>query len=273
MFRRQSRLILLALVLQASISVADEPAGEEEEESRWRLGAALGYGQRTNPLIQSDDIPIVVDLDIAWFGDHLFFDNGDLGLTFADNDAVTASLVARFNSDRVFFGNTDTRFVALDAAGVPLAEAVEFEVPDRDYAIELGVELLSDGAWGQLQLTAFHDVSDTHDGYEVHFNYAYGRRSQRWYFEPSIGASYKSAALNNYYWGVTEDEAGDVVLPYEAAAGTNVQARLMLGYQLSRHWSLSLVAEYERLNDDAAASPIVEDQDVFGYFAGAAFRF
>ena len=106
MFRRQSRLILLALVLQASISVADEPAGEEEEESRWRLGAALGYGQRTNPLIQSDDIPIVVDLDIAWFGDHFFFDNGDLGLTFADNDAVTASLVARFNSDRVFFGNT-----------------------------------------------------------------------------------------------------------------------------------------------------------------------
>ena len=37
-------------------------------ESPWRLGVAVGYGERSNPLVLSDDIPIVVDLDIAWFG-------------------------------------------------------------------------------------------------------------------------------------------------------------------------------------------------------------
>jgi phosphate transport system protein len=36
------------------------------EEKRWRIGAALGYGLRSNPLIQSDDIPIAIDLDLAW---------------------------------------------------------------------------------------------------------------------------------------------------------------------------------------------------------------
>ncbi len=275
MFLRIVQLTCLSLALQASICPADEQPAESEDaaESRWRLGAALGYGLRSNPLVQSDDIPIVVDLDIAWFGDHFFFDNGDLGLTFADNRHVTASIVARFNSDRVFFGNTDTRFVAFDAVGLPLSESVEFEVPDRDYAIELGIELLSDGSWGQLQMTAFHDVSGTHDGYEVHFNYGYGWRNQRLYIEPSIGASYKSAALNDYYWGISADEAGVVVLPYEADAGTNLHARFMFGYQLSRNWSLSLVAEFERLNDEAAASPIVADRDVLGYFAGFAYRF
>jgi outer membrane scaffolding protein for murein synthesis (MipA/OmpV family) len=34
-----------------------------------------------------------------------------------------------------------------------------------------------------------------------------------------------------------------------------------------------LSAEYERLNDEAAASPVVVDQGVLGYFAGFGYRF
>jgi outer membrane protein len=272
MIRRFTQMALLLLALGAPPCLAEEET-EEVTESRLRLGVALGYGVRSNPLVQSDDIPIYVDLDIAWFGDRWFFDNGDLGLTVTDNDAMTASLVARINSDRVFFGNTDKRFVVLDFAGMPLAEPVEFKVPDRDYAVELGVEILTDGGWGALQLSAFHDVSSTHEGFELYANYSYGWRDQRLYIEPSIGASYKSADLNNYYWGVTDDEAGVVVAPYEAEAGFNWHARLMVGYQLSRHWGLSLVAEYERINDEAVASPIVKEHNVLGYFAGVAYRF
>ncbi len=272
MFRRMTQLALLLLALHATLCLAEEET-EELTESRWRLGVALGYGIRSNPLVQSDDIPIIVDLDIAWFGDRWFFDNGDLGLTVADNDAMTVSLVARVNSDRVFFGKTDTRFVAFDLAGAPLAEAVDFKVPDRDYAVELGVEMLTDGPWGALQLSAFGDVSGTHEGFELYADYSYGWRDQRLYIEPSIGASYKSADLNNYYWGLTDGEAGVVVSPYEAAAGINWHARFMVGYQLSRNWGLSLVAEYERINDQAAASPIVQEGDVLGYFAGVAYRF
>lgn len=272
MLRPNYRLALLWLVLAGVPALAQEEP-EEMNESRWRLGAAIGYGVRTNPLVQSDDIPIVVDVDIAWFGDYWFFDNGDLGLTFADNDTLTASVVARFNSDRVFFGHTDMRFVTVDANGLELADGVNFEVPDRDYAIELGLEMLTDGNWGQLQLTAFHDVSNTHEGYELYADYSYGWRRQRLYIEPSFGASYKSADLNNYYWGVTEAEAGVIVEPYEAGAGINWHTRFKIGYQLSRHWAVSLVAEYERINDEAAASPIVDDRNVLGYFAGVSYRF
>ena len=272
MIRRLAQLALLLLALDATFCLAEEES-EEVTESRWRLGAALGYGVRSNPLVQSDDIPIIVDLDIAWFGDSWFFDNGDLGLTVADSDAMTASVVARVNSDRVFFGNTERRFVAFDLAGGPLAEAVEFKVPDRDYAIELGMEVLTDGPWGALQLSAFHDVSGTHEGFELYANYSYGWRAQRLYIEPSIGVSYKSADLNNYYWGVTDDEASVVVAPYEAEAGFNWHARLMVGYQLTRHWGISLVAEQERINDEAAASPIVKERNVLGYFVGLAYRF
>jgi len=242
-------------------------------QSRWQFGVALGYGLRSNPLVQSDDIPIVVDLDIGWFGDHFFFDNGDLGLTVTDNEAMTASIVARVNSDRVFFGKTDTKFVSLDLAGQPLATAVELTIPDRDYAIEMGIEILADGKWGHLQLAAHHDVSGTHDGYEVDFNYGTGFRRQRWYFEPSIGATFKSESMNDYYWGVSPGESSDALPVYAAKSGLNTHARLLFSYQINKNWAFTLVGEFERLNEEAAASPIVNDRNVLGYFAGFGYRF
>ncbi len=249
------------------------PQQAEPSESRWQFGVALGYGLRTNPLVQSDDIPIIVDIDISWFGDHFFFDNGDLGLTFVDNEYVTASLVGRVNSDRVFFGRTNTKFVTVDLVGQPLSSAVQLSIPDRDYAGELGFELLTDGRWGQLQLTAHHDVSGTHEGYEVEFDYAYGWRNQRFYIEPSFGLSFKSEELNNYYWGVSADETNAALPGYTAGAGVNTFARLQFSYQISRNWMFSIVGEVERLNDEVAGSPIVEEQNVFGYFAGFGYRF
>ena len=134
--------------------------------------------------------------------------------------------------------------------------------------------MLTDGDWGRLQLTAFHDISNTHEGYELYADYSYGWRQQRLVYRAVFWhASYKSANLNNYYWGVTEAEAGVIVAPYEAGAGINWHTRFKIGYQLSRHWAASLVAEYERINDEAAASPIVGDRNVLGYFAGVSYRF
>jgi len=263
----------VSVVTQSGTAAAQGQAQAQPEESRWRLGIGLGYGLRSNPLVQSDDIPIFVDIDIAWFGERLFFDNGDFGLTLVDNEFVTASVVGRANSDRVFFGKTDTRFVTVDLAGQPLSQAAELTIPDRDYAVELGLELLADGRWGQLQLTAFHDVSGTHDGYEIHFDYGYGWRNQRWYIEPSFGLSYKSEDLNNYYWGVRPDESSDALPGYQAGSGVNAHARLALRYQINRRWAFALVGEFENLNDEAAASPIVADRDVLGYFAGFGYRF
>ncbi len=242
-------------------------------ESPWRLGVAMGYGERSNPLLNADDIPIAVDLDIAYFGERFFFDNGDVGLTFVDAGRVTASVMARLRSDRVFFGRTNTRFVNVGTTGQVLEAPVEVIVPDRDYAAEAGFELLSDGRWGFLQASAFHDVSGTHGGYELDLDYGVGFRAGAWYLRPSVGASYKSAELNDYYWGIRPGEASAALPAYDAGAGINLRARLSASYHFSRNWMLTFSAEYERLNDEAADSPIVSEQAVIGFFAGFGYRF
>jgi len=267
-------------------AVASAPPPKERS---WRIGAAFGYGERTNPLIQSDDIPVLVDVDIAWFGKRWFFDNGDVGYTLFDRSSSTTSLVARVNDDRVFFGKTNTRYVNFAYAGngfttglPPPAAAggsedppppVEVNPPDRDYAIELGVESLLDGDWGAAELRAFHDVSGTHGGYELSAHYSRRWTVGRVSIAPTLGFSYKSAQMNNYYWGVHADEATDALPEYHAGAGVNFEGGLVTNYYLTRHLRFALSVNYERLADEIAASPLAEDDYVVAYFSGFAWTF
>jgi len=267
-------------------AVASAPPPKERS---WRIGAAFGYGERTNPLIQSDDIPVLVDVDIAWFGKRWFFDNGDVGYTLFDRSSSTTSLVARVNDDRVFFGKTNTRYVNFAYAGngfttglPPPAAAggsedppppVEVNPPDRDYAIELGVESLLDGDWGAAELRAFHDVSGTHGGYELSAHYSRRWTVGRLSIAPTLGFSYKSAQMNNYYWGVHADEATDALPEYHAGAGVNFEGGLVTNYYLTRHLRFALSVNYERLADEIAASPLAEDDYVVAYFSGFAWTF
>ena len=259
--------------LTVAVSLLALPLLAEGTESPWRLGMALGYGERGNPLAASEDIPVVVDLDIAWFGERFFFDNGDLGFTFHDGRRVTASLVARARSDQVFFGRANFEFVSISLTGDALDEEEPLQLPDRDFAGELGFELLADGRWGFLQVNAFHDVTGIHEGYEVSLDYGVGLRSGRWYFEPGFRVAYKSANLNDYYWGVRMDESSPVLPAYEAGAGVNTGIRLRASYHFSRRWALRMAVDYEGLNDEIAESPVVDSDNVIGYFAGLSIDF
>ena len=256
------------------------------EEKNWRLGVALGIGQRTNPLIQSDDIPVLVDLDIAWFGERWFFDNFDLGFELVDRPSFTTNLVARVNSDRAFFSKTNTKYInfsylgggiqgpAVDPGSGSLVDRpVKFKPPKRDYAIEAGFEMLMDGEWGMAALRAFHDVSGTHHGYELSADYGFRWVRGRWAVAPAVGVSYKSAKLSDYYWGVHSDEATFLLPEYEVDGGLGWEAGLRTSYYVTKSIRLALSANYERLQHSVSLSPLVEDKEVLGYFAGMAWQF
>ena len=273
----------------ASVAVsspAPVAAQAPPRERSWRLGAAFGYGERTNPLIQSGDIPVLVDLDIAWFGKRWFFDNGDVGFTLFDGHSATTSLVARVNDDRVFFGKTNTRYVNFAYAGNGFTTAlpppsgvqepappVQVNPPERDYAIEAGVESLIDGDWGAAELRAFHDVSGTHGGYELSAHYSWRWTRGRLSVAPTVGVSFKSAQMNDYYWGVHANEASDALPEYNAGAGFNLEGGVVTSYYFTRNLRFALSVNYERLADEIASSPLAEDDYVMAYFSGLAWAF
>jgi outer membrane protein len=294
---KTAALLLLASATQgqSATEAGAQPAQAPlvlPEERRWRLGAALGFGERTNPLIQSEDIPVIIDLDIAYFGDRWFFDNGDLGVGLVDNQWLTTNLVARLNSDRTFFGKTNTRYVNFQmlaggatapipssgppgppSPGEPVAPLQPLKPPKRDYAVEAGFETLLGGDWGQATLRAFHDVGGTHGGFEISADYSYRFTRGRLSVAPVVGVSWKSADLSDYYWGVHDDEDSATLQAYEARGGLGWEAGMRASWYFNKRMRFALSANFERLQHSIAQSPLVERDYVFGYFAGLGWQF
>ena len=276
-------LLLAALMLLTTTASA--------EERSWQFNVALGYGQRSNPLVDGDNIDIYWLADLAWYGRRWFFDNGDIGFTLYEGDYFTLNAVGSLNSDRVFFSHLNDGFISgqtlSDFASTssddlrPVLEtdlsrqelAALIDSPDRDYAFEMGVEFLSDGAWGFLQAQFNSDVSGVHNGHEFWLRYGYDVYYSRWHLQPSVGVSWKSAEFNNYYFGVRANESSKFLPPYQAGSGVNYSSKLSLSYLLTENWQLVTTAEYEKLNHDAVASPFIFEDSITTYFAGVYYRF
>src|SRR5262249_9116494 len=102
--------VLLALACSTATFAADECTGASDEcvaVGRWNLSVALGAGVRTNPLVSSQDIPLIVVPQFSYYGKRFFIDNLHPGVTLYDGDATPRSLVASPGYDPFFFYRSD----------------------------------------------------------------------------------------------------------------------------------------------------------------------
>jgi outer membrane protein len=81
----------------------------------------------------------------------------------------------------------------------------------------------------------------------------------------NIGLTWKSAAIVNYYYGSRGI--------YDAGSALNPFLKVGYALPLSRRWRFSAFAEYERLGNAIANSPIIEERYVATAFVGAIYTF
>ena len=307
MINTPRQLFLVILLLPLICSAGSQTDSASSEERPWQLGVSLGYGLRTNPLIDSDDLPIVAVIDFSWYGERWFFDNGDLGITLADNQTYTLNAVTRINSERLFFENPNSLLInfptnassgdgepnpglepgegvtdgATDSPGgdddapgpTSPTTSVNIDIPDRDPAVEAGFELLTDGRWGFFQATATHDISDRHKGYEIDLTLGKAMHFNRFTITTSGGISWRSDELNNYYYGLRPEESAAQSSSYIADSGINWHLRTLIRYYLSRQLSAGAVLEYQQLSDSVSGSPFVTDDQVTTAYVGVKYTF
>lgn len=98
--RHAGTLFFLLAACQAPAQAAD---ASEEGESPWSLGISVGHGRQANPFIESDDIDIHLVLDLAWYGEKFFFDNGDFGYALWQRPTFSVNAIATFDNERNYF--------------------------------------------------------------------------------------------------------------------------------------------------------------------------
>ena len=229
--------------------------------SPWRVGLAAGLGERSNPLINSDDVPIYGMVQLSYFGERFFFDNGDLGWHLAGGRNWNLNAIAGVGGERSFFDHLNEGSIGFSpifdgAPGAPPAEGepppedngqepplqdefeqeeVKVEAPDRDFTVDGGLELLYYLGDSELQLQVLTDISDRHNGQEVWLSWAIPQASGRWQWVPSFGVNWKSGRAADYYYGVQKSEAQPGLPAHRVDAATNWFARLTASYSLDDH--------------------------------------
>ncbi len=275
---------VLTVLAQPVLADESKPA-KAVANKNWSVGLALGAGQRSNPLITGDDIDLWWTLDFAWFGERWFFDNGDLGYLLKDHSAFTVNWVARVNTERAFFsGISEGLFRTTEfGAGSPTVEQGQdsqspeidttIRIPDRDYALETGFEFLTNGLWGNVQGQFLADVSGVHNGYEAWLSYSTDWIHGRLHISPAVSVHWKSQKQNDYYYGVRASEAQNGLSRYQAGSGVNTSAKLSAVYYMTERWRFFATASSENINDAAADSPLLKDDQIVSYFAGIHYAF
>ena len=267
--------------------VYEEPSQSTLTRGEWHFAVAAGVGHRSNPLIGSDNFPIHWVVDLAYYGEHFFFDNGELGLLWNVSSSTQLDVFLTYTNEREyyrFFQSGGAHAWGHEKEGDSLSSAEQHEtvaarplhpqkMPQRDLAIEAGFGISYSQDWGQVSLQWLRDVSNTFNGDEAWLAYHF----QQFYYGVSFsitGAlSWNSAALADYYFGVTPEEATADLPAYRIGEALNRQLKISLMVDITENWQWVGSAHVNHLDDSITRSPIVEDAKVQTWFSGLRYQF
>ncbi|MCL1145067.1 MipA/OmpV family protein [Shewanella sp. 10N.261.52.F9] len=285
--------LLLSLSLFSGATFADAPASCDNntdciEVGRWDLGIALGYGQKSNPLKDFEDIPLYVVPTIAYYGESWFFDNGNLGYTLAEGENYTVNLITTFSNDSAFFHRWDPSNIFLlntgnsQAAIAPMASSLSRLTPDertigelenRNFTYLGGAEAFIYTRFGIVHASLAHDILDVHGGLESKLKWFYNIPLDKWNFEFAAVLDWKSEEVVDYYYGIRPSESLYWNQVYQAESALNKSLEFTGQYVLTENWNLLFVARYTDIGDAIAESPLLDKDYTTTYFVSAAYRF
>jgi outer membrane protein len=240
----------------------------------WDFSVALGAGVRTNPLVNGDNIPLVIIPHVSYYGKRFFLDDLDLGVTLAENSSNSLSLIASPGYDRVYFYRTDLQnffITGYSPAGTALvstdhtAAIAQITPRPRRVTYLAGPEWTFKVAGVSGQLDVLHDITGQDHGTEVRAALGIPLVESRGILSANVGITWKSSQIVDYYYGEPGLYAGRSALDPFAKLGYTVP--------LSRRWRFDAFAEYERLANAIADSPIVAEHSVATVFVGAIYTF
>ncbi len=259
----------------------------------WDFKLGLGLGVRSNPLIDSDNIPLIVIPQLSYYGKRFFIDNLDIGYSLFESEQHMVNIISTPNYDRVFFERSDPSNLLVDltqsaSGAIPNSSLdnsdrssstpspsrnANFTLDRRDFSLLGGVELSSAFSWGELQLMLLSDISNVHNGQEFRFAYRTSAQNDKVYFGLTLGFNWKSAEVLDYYYGVDNNETNRATAVYQANAGITPFVRVQFRRLLNNKWQGLLSLQHESLSNQIKNSPIVIDENVTTAFLGVIYDF
>jgi len=274
----------LKFLLVVCLALFNFGAQAAEQDSHWQLSLGFGLGIRTNPVMDNDDIPLIVIPHISYQGEHFFIQNLDFGYTLFENDRQQINVLLTPSYDQIFFNKWDiNNFVersglALDASKDNPTVAPTNSLIDkrllhkRRMAGLAGVEYSHSLQDLDIQLQLLTEATGYYNGNEVRVAVSKTINLGRHDVKLTVGTNWQDAKTLNYYYGLPQQEVFNHT-PYNAANGFTGLLRFDWSYQLDEHWSLRFFTSYRHLSASISNSPLVTANNVITAFAGGVYHF
>jgi outer membrane protein len=143
----------------------------------------------------------------------------------------------------------------------------------RDPGADFGLSYEQRFSWGNVFGEALHDISGVSRGGELRVGYTDRWTFGRWRLAPLLMVAARDAKLNDYYYGVSAEEAQPDRPEYHPRSGFNATAGLNLRYDLTERWRFVAGLSATRWASGVHHSPIVDNRPQFGGFGGFAYDF
>ena len=127
--------------------------------------------------------------------------------------------------------------------------------------------------WGNLDSEILEDADNVSKGAELRLGYSVDWQSGPWHLRPGLMVSRRNASLNNYYYGVREEEVTPLRPAYLPGAGTDLWLGINGYYELSKRWRLLGAVGVNLLDPKVRSSPVVRDGAQPTVMVGAAYDF
>jgi outer membrane protein len=272
--------LLLTLALSSSVAAQSSVS---PEKSNWNVSFALGAGVRTNPVMDNDDIPLIVIPQISYDGERFFIQNLDIGYNIFEDNEHQLNLLLTPSYDQIFFNNSgvnnfvDTVEFANSTKSVPTVDLVNHAI-DKDQLHRRRMAALGGLEYSQtlggleMQLQLLHEITNYYRGNEIRIALSKGISLGKNDVKLTLGANWQDSATLNYFYGLTETEAvGEP--PYSANSGVTQMLRFDWNYDINNRWSLRFFTSYRHLNQSISLSPLVTSNNVVTAFAGGVYHF
>lgn len=283
---RQVITILLLLISLGALACEEEQ--DCIDQNSWQFGLAIGLGMRTNPLIDGDNIPLIILPDIAWYGESAYFDNGELGFQWVDDNAFAFETFVTFDLERAFFSFWHPDNVLVPSFGftsdIPESspnfdqgqqtQRVSIDdIATRKWALNAGMRLHYRHAATEVTLSWQSDISNVHEGHKATLAYQYHWQWDQWRFLLAPRISWKSDNLINYYYGVSARDTVASNQFYTATGGFQPGLGFAASRPINDRWQWLIRADLQKLNSGMSDSPLVEQNNIRSIFVGAGYRF
>jgi outer membrane protein len=113
----------------------------------------LGYGQRSNPITDGDDIPVVILPKISYYGERFFLENLSAGWTLVENERHQLNLLSTLSFDQMYFRKWSVGNISIDGGSAGTANAItasEAPSDNRNFADDIGDSLAPEESFDEV---------------------------------------------------------------------------------------------------------------------------